>query len=604
MRRYNLDRLENINGTIVRTVYAVREFEKKENKEFLCYMQTENNMNFCRNIYRTYLNRIYVAEPFYKNGYGQVTEVEEWGETSDFCDWVIPVPLKVYQAQKKDYETVYEKYPEFKNIVKILSKEHKDVSNCLLITSLIFWKRYGEDFIKILKTKNEIIAFDEKYYSLERKEQDKVLTFVKKHKQTSRKLCQIKILMKLKEKYPEYDVDFLHVINYDSWSWRSSKISREDKLDFFHQTEEWKKLNDERKKEFDRLYLDPKAIRQEITYPKFKSLVKKARKYTLDSLYDLYLWQYHYNNTKWYGQFLARYNKDFIYTLQKAEKNRYYMPNDKDVDNLFTMWKKHGYETEMLIGCGLERFVLDEEYYELPDETRNAIKSFIVKNRNFIAKFHVRLDKTDIQELMKVKAESHEELCYIYENWHYVKNLAIDQIRYLIKNPKIEADEYTSYCKTVIAVGHDITDSYWRTPKQFKARHKKVLEEEKNIEKYFDEHKGQIYADYIKRYTQNISKTFIDGMEIFIPQNIDIIRSQAEMLNQCLIRMDYPKKVIKGNCVIVLVYKDKLPYATCEIADDRIVQFRGKDNCPMGNSEFSVMNRWLSANNKFLKAAA
>lgn len=604
MNKYTLDRIENINGTIVRNVYRVREFAKKEKKEFLCYRQTENNMNFCRNIYVSYINRLYICEPGYKNRWGYMIDEEEWAETSKDCQRVLPLPLDFYEAQKRDYETVYEKYPDFKNVVKILKKGRSNVTNHILIASLYLYNRYRQKFVDILDTKSHIIAFDMKFYDLKDDMQKKIITFVKNYHQTSRQLSKIKILMKLKEKFPKYRVNFLYDIYYKKWNYYNDRTDRNANLEFFHNTDEWKKACEKRRKEFDELYLDKEKIREEITYTKFKSLMKKAKKFDMDSLYDLYELQAGYKNPSWYVHFLARYNNDFIYTVKKAEMNGYYIHDEKHADKLLTVWKKYGYETEMLMGCGLAHIVINDNYYELSGETRKQIKDFICKNRSFINAFNSRLHYDDILDLIKFNTNDFAELSYIYDNFYYVKDLDKDQIRYLMKNPKIQADEYKSYCGKVTFCGHDIKDDYWRKPKQFKARFKKVTAEKQNIEQYFDEHKGEIYAAYIKRFTDKISKTVIDGLEIFIPEDIGIIQSQADTLKQCLIRLDYPKKVINGNCILIFVFKDNLPYATCEIAHNKIVQFRGMNNDPMNTKEYNTMNKWLCANNQYLEAAA
>lgn len=90
----------------------------------------------------------------------------------------------------------------------------------------------------------------------------------------------------------------------------------------------------------------------------------------------------------------------------------------------------------------------------------------------------------------------------------------------------------------------------------------------------------------------------INGYSVFVPESVEEISRQADALHQCLITADYVSKVIDKECILVLVQKDGVPVATCQLLNgNKIGQFYAdeldRSNCLPSDEVREVMNKWI-----------
>ena len=121
---------------------------------------------------------------------------------------------------------------------------------------------------------------------------------------------------------------------------------------------------------------------------------------------------------------------------------------------------------------------------------------------------------------------------------------------------------------------------------------KKRMEDAQRAEKQLKE--------YLKRIGKFAGmKKRIGRYNLFVPTTTQEWVTQAEKLHQCIIRMNYMDKM-NENYILVFIYKDGEPCATCEITDvleKKIGQFYGNEenraNCYPDDNTRKVMYSWL-----------
>ncbi len=93
--------------------------------------------------------------------------------------------------------------------------------------------------------------------------------------------------------------------------------------------------------------------------------------------------------------------------------------------------------------------------------------------------------------------------------------------------------------------------------------------------------------------------TTINGYEVFVTADINIIKKQCDVLYQCLIRNDYIYKEIMQENILVFFWKDGQPVATAEVFyNGKIGQFYGDERdrkiCEASAELKEILNIWLS----------
>ena len=182
-----------------------------------------------------------------------------------------------------------------------------------------------------------------------------------------------------------------------------------------------------------------------------------------------------------------------------------------------------------------------------------------------------------------------------YEDWKYVQK-KINASKGLLQ---ISNNEYLDYLEMAKKVGHDITDPYWRYPNDFRKAHDKVMEQLEAVSLA----KLALQQDFLKVVCKSMVKynKEILGYKIFISTEAKEWKQTCDDLYQCLIRNGYMKKVIDQETIIVFIWKDNKPIATCEIDYDKnIKQFYGDErghargeSCLPSDEVVEAFNIWL-----------
>jgi hypothetical protein len=111
-------------------------------------------------------------------------------------------------------------------------------------------------------------------------------------------------------------------------------------------------------------------------------------------------------------------------------------------------------------------------------------------------------------------------------------------------------------------------DEYWAHPKNLRERVNALRVQRENIRML---QRAEELKQKMARYKKVIKRfdgwdRVIDGYSIIIPKTIEQWQNQANVLNQCIIRMNYMDLVSK-NRVLFFILKGDTPIATCEVTD-------------------------------------
>lgn len=174
------------------------------------------------------------------------------------------------------------------------------------------------------------------------------------------------------------------------------------------------------------------------------------------------------------------------------------------------------------------------------------------------------------------------------------------EVQRIISKSKADWGYYRDYLYMARAVGHDISDEYWRFPYNLKKLHDRVMEEKKAI----DDMKHAELNSKLKEVVKNMTKfnANVDGYDIFIPTEYSQIKEQCDVLYQCLLRCGYDKKVLEQKIILVFIRKEGKPIATAEVFyDKKVGQFYADehdyDNCHPTKEVKSAFYKWLETFN-------
>ena len=140
--------------------------------------------------------------------------------------------------------------------------------------------------------------------------------------------------------------------------------------------------------------------------------------------------------------------------------------------------------------------------------------------------------------------------------------------KYYENNSLILRTDYEYYKDLCEYFHKDMKDEYWAHPKNLKERVNSLRIQRENI-RMLEE--AEQLKQKMARYTRAIKRfegwdRTIDGYNIIIPKTVEQWQKQASVLHQCIIRMNYMDKC-NDNYILVFIYKDGEPYATCEVTD-------------------------------------
>lgn len=284
---------------------------------------------------------------------------------------------------------------------------------------------------------------------------------------------------------------------------------------------------------------------------------------------------------------------NFKYIIKKINRADLNNPLLMDLINVF---KEHP-EVEGLCQLGLYTIALNRQLYKLTLLKRKAVIKFIMEHHKEMNKWTTL---RAIQCCLKYKTDlkTYEEYQH---NWQVI---TFEEYLHLNKkgvpdNNKIRL--YADYLEMCQKVGHDLKDPYWHFPSNLDKAHAKVMEELKAVR----ETNSKIKGDYLKAVMKPMIKynATVNGYQIFVADDIEVIQKQCDALYQCLIRNNYVNKVLMQEEILVFIWKDNKPLATAEIFyNGKLGQFYGDErghsrgeSCLPDADVQAAFNEWLKA---------
>lgn len=241
---------------------------------------------------------------------------------------------------------------------------------------------------------------------------------------------------------------------------------------------------------------------------------------------------------------------------------------------------------EELVRMNLYGLALNENLQKLKPKKKSELISYI---KQHIYELDNWTSLYKIQRCLKYNCtlKDLEEAAYCRYNFPLHKYLE-----------KIEEDYnyYLDYIKMCKQLGKNLKDPYWRYPKNLTEAHNKMSVEVEKAKK--TESKSKVKK--LKAITENLVKnnTTIKGYQIIIPNDMQLIKQQAEELHQCLLTAGYDNKMIEQKAILVFIRKDNKPIATAEVFyDKKVGQFYGNErdraNCKPSPEIEKIFYKWL-----------
>lgn len=291
---------------------------------------------------------------------------------------------------------------------------------------------------------------------------------------------------------------------------------------------------------------------------------------------------------------------EFKYILKK------YPHTIEQTMQILDIWKTHK-EIEFVLATGYNKVALNKSFWQLSKDKQKEICSFIRKNPNY-----KNFTLQDIQTILKFNAKPEEfvvykKFCFMY------RKVAYNVYKYLVKIGKADINGiylYKDYHDLLVKTNHDKNNVYWKFPKDLQKKHDELREEVKHMHELEETEKLKKKQNDYKKVVKNLFKfkKDIDGYFVYVPENVEDIKEQADKLHQCLIQCDYVSQVINKSCVLVFIRKDDEPIATVQLLKgDKIGQFYAneldRDNCLPTDEVRAVFAKWLTFKKNYKRAA-
>lgn len=293
---------------------------------------------------------------------------------------------------------------------------------------------------------------------------------------------------------------------------------------------------------------------------------------------------------------LKEHCPEFKYALEKLQIRNWGSTDVIDAWNTYLAFKRWP-GMERLMNAGYFELAKSKQFAEMPYLKQVEIIQWLENNNK-----GVNLPLGIIRALRKSKLTFEE---YKVQNRF---KLSIDTIKYLKNQLKKDtvfnevysldtlAGVYKDYINMAKKMNHDVEDNYWKYPNDLKKANDKVLNENKRAEFNRQQMKKKQYSNTVKKFKNK--KLLLGNFSVYIPQSMEEIEIQADILHQCLMWADYINKVIVRKCLLVFIQKDNKPWATAEIdRNGKVTQFygdeRNKELMHPGNEEKIVLDKFL-----------
>lgn len=289
-------------------------------------------------------------------------------------------------------------------------------------------------------------------------------------------------------------------------------------------------------------------------------------------------------------EFILDKYPDFKYVLNKWKGYH----TKREVLEILRVWKEHK-GVELPLSFGYEKVCFNKQFLKLKKEKLKSVFKFMSENPNEDYCW------TKLRTILRYGLEWTE--LREHTSRMFGKNVSMDFAKWVSQFPKNYqiVTAYKTYVDRCKYLGKDMKDSYWSMPSNFEERYKKIEEQYNNVVhmREMEKAKKQLmpYLERVKRF-EGVDKR-IGRYNIFIPRTIEEWNKQADVLHQCIIRMNYMDKC-NENRILVFIYKDGEPCATCEITnvlEKKIGQFYGNEEnratCYPDETTKKVMYDWL-----------
>lgn len=249
-------------------------------------------------------------------------------------------------------------------------------------------------------------------------------------------------------------------------------------------------------------------------------------------------------------------------------------------------WKEHP-DVELPLALGYYDIIFCKSFYTMKKEDLKKCYKYMNKNRN------LNLSITDLKIIIRY-GEEVADMCFRAKTI-MGRRVKISDVKWVVNqydkyyenNSLILRNDYEYYKNLCEYFHKDMKDEYWSHPKNLRERVSELRTQRENIRMLEEaeqlKQKMARYKKVIKRF-DGWDKT-VDGYNIIIPKTVEQWQKQANVLNQCIIRMNYMDKV-NENYVLFFILKGDTPIATCEITnlvEKKIGQFyayeHSRNNC-------------------------
>ena len=271
---------------------------------------------------------------------------------------------------------------------------------------------------------------------------------------------------------------------------------------------------------------------------------------------------------------------DFRYVLNKWSGTR------SQTMKVLKVWKEHP-EVELPLSLGYYDIIFCKSFYSMKKEDLKKCYKYMNENRQ------LNLSITDLKIIVRHGEEVSDMYCRA--KMLMGRSVKISELKWLLgqydkyyKNKswslRGDVEDYKELCEYF---HKDMKDEYWAHPKNLRERVDALRVQRENIRML---QRAEELKQKMARYKKVIKRfdgwdRVIDGYSIIIPKTIEQWQNQANVLNQCIIRMNYMDLVDK-NRVLFFILKGDTPIATCEVTnllEKKIGQFyadeHDRSNC-------------------------
>lgn len=304
------------------------------------------------------------------------------------------------------------------------------------------------------------------------------------------------------------------------------------------------------------------------------------------------------------------YHYDFKYVFKK-----YDFKNLREMMDKLIVWKQHP-EIELMLAAGFEKLAMCKSLYRLKAENKKAVLKFCRNNPDACnltfreIRACMKIENPDVMIRYFQTVPAYNRLGWTRETYKYYGLIAYEDFKYLDRKGLASTEGvnlYSDYLRMLNNSNHDSNSEYWKYPANLRKQHDKLVEEER-IER---ETRQRMEEERKKRETEKRDSDFqkvckkyakynrvVDDYNIYISNNFDDWKKQADALHQCIVYADYMSKVAHRECLIFFIRKNDEPIATAEILPGKkLGQFYGneidRNNCKPSEEVTAIFNKWF-----------